>query len=1018
MTEDARRARLSAAQLRLFTEEHLYRTEAAYAVASGLRLAGPVDATALRTALTAVTDRHEPLRTSFELVRGTPCRLIREQAEPELVHLDLSGHPAAKRTRIARDHLAQAQATPFDLTQAPLFRALLLTLGPDEHWLLLTLHHLVTDGWGMSVLWRDLGLAYAAALAGQAPPFTPLEHSYSDHVHRHGEELTGARLERLLTHWRHRLAPPLPRSALPPDRPRPAERTFAGACHSFTLPPHLVHAVRELSARNRTTPFAVLLAAFACLLQRYSGEDEVIVGVPLAGRTRPETLDLVGHLVNPLPLRLRPDPGMTVDQLTTQAHHRTLEAVDHQDLPFDRLVHAVEPHRDRSVHPLFQTLFSVQDIPEAGVDFPGVPSSALPLPPGRTTVLDLSVLFHDLGTGIEGFIEYRRDLFEAATIERLAGNLCTLLAGAARPAATVDGLTIESDQPPPPAAQLDGNPAVVPVHTLVERHADRTPEAIALCPADGERLTYAELDRRANRLARVLAASGVGPERLVGIRLPRGTDLAVAALAVLKAGGAYLPLDPDHPPHRLRRIVADARPCLVLDSLPPSQDQPDERLARPVHPAQLAYVCYTSGSTGRPKGVMVTHAALANFVTGQPMSPRPDDVVGAHFSPAFDASAHELWSTLCAGAQLLTAPGGRLEPQDYRELTRQATALLLTPGLFAVLAEHDQQALARLRHLNLGADQLDPDPVARLRRGPGLTTLNCYGPTECTVAATTGDALRRTPFGRVPIGHPLAGVTVHVLDRRLRPVPPGVPGELYLGGAGLARGYAGAPALTAERFVASPREPGARLYRTGDMVRQLPDGALEMLGRDDDQVKIRGFRVEPAEVEEALRAHPLVRSAVVVARGEADRRELIGYLIPVRRTPDPAATVLDELRKRLPGYLVPSALVVLDAFPLTANGKTDRARLPDPPAAARPAPEQALTPTERLLAEVWAEVLETPDIGPEDDFFEIGGDSLSALRVVAELAEHGLSLALGDLYRLATVRECARELDARPPEGA
>lgn len=1019
MSTVASRAPLSSAQQHLFAEENLYRTRAAYTVASGVRMTGEFSVPALRAALAAVTDRHEALRTSIHVIDGKPAQVVLASVEPDLVHVDLADRPEAERAATAWELLAEAQDRPFDLTRAPLCRALLIRIAPDEHWLLLTLHHIVVDGWGMGVLWRDLRIAYESALTGETPSFAPLPLTYTQYAERQHHALGDGRLARSLDHWRHRLAGPLPGPALPLDRPRPPVRAFSGACHVFTLPGHLVRAVRELTVRNRTTSFVVLLSVFACLLQRYGGEDDVIVGVPLSGRHLPGTENLVGYLVNPLPLRLRPVDEMSVDELVAQTRRATLEAIDHQDLPFDRLVRAVAPHRDLSVQPLFQTMFSVQEIPENGAEFPGVHTTALPLPDGRTATSDLNVLFHDAGTTIEAYLEYRSDLFDAATIERLAGHLHHLLADAARPGATVGRLrTHGPDEERLLVRELPGTaPAARPalIHTLVERHADRTPDAIAVRDAAGARLTYAELDRRANQVARALRERGVGPDRLVGVRMPRGADLVVALLGVLKAGGAYLPLDPSYPERRLRQIVDDARPALVLDALPAHAHHPSERLPAVTGPDNLAYVMYTSGSTGRAKGVMITHASVVNFVAvDRPMSPRPDDVVVLHSSTAFDASAYELWSTLCAGAQLLVAPGDRrLGLDEYGRLLDEATALLLTPGLFAVLAEHHAAALRDVRHLNLGGDQLAPDAVARVRDRPGPTTLNCYGPTECTVAVAAGPATSRTPFGRVPIGGPLPGVRLHVLDRRLRPVPLGVPGELYVGGAALARGYAGRPALTALRFVASPFEPGARLYRTGDVVRRLADGSLEVLGRNDDQVKIRGFRIEPAEVEEALRTHPAVRSAVVVAG--RDGRGLVGYVTTTPRAPDPGEEILGHLRERLPGYMVPGALVVLDELPLTVNGKVDRARLPEPSRApAPPRPASGLTPAQRLVAEVWKEVLETEDIALDDDFFESGGDSLRALRIVAELTDRGVPVSLGDLYRLGTIRGCAELVPGSP----
>ncbi|CAM3748255.1 non-ribosomal peptide synthetase [Kibdelosporangium persicum] len=997
MIAGVRRAGLSPAQQRLFAEENLYSTGATYTVASGLRLLGDLDVSALRAALAAVTDRHEPLRASFELVNGQPVQVVHDRIDVDWCHAELRGRPTE-----ARHLLAEAQNKPFDLARAPLWRVLLLTLDDREHWFLLTLHHIVVDGWGMSVLWRDIGSAYQAARSG-GPAFDPLPLSYTEFAARQQDFLQGKELDRLLAYWRRQLAGPLPEPALPLDRPRPPVRDYSGACTHFTLPPGLVQGVRDLASRNRTTTFVALLSVFACLLSRYSGDDDVIVGVPLANRQWPEAADLVGHLVNPLPLRLRVRDDETVDDLVGQARRATLEAMAHQELPFDRLIRAVAPRRDLSAHPVFQAMFSVQTIPESDVDFPGVPAAALDLPDGRTAALDLNVLFHDTGPGITGFVEYRSEVFDAATIERLAGNLVNLLADAVRPGARIADLRMmaEPDRESRPAAPDDL------VHRLIERHADRTPDAIAVRQG-ADLLTYGELDAKANQVAWMLRDKGIGPDRVVGVVLPRRIETIVTLVGVLKAGGAYLPIDQLFPAERIRQIIDDAQPAVVLREVSPYHDWPQDRPDVPMRPDNLAYVTYTSGSTGRPKGVMITHASVTNFVSpNQPMSPSPHDTVGLHSSPAFDASVYELWSTLCAGAQIvLPERHDRLDPADYHRLASAASALLLTPGLFAALSDHDRSALSRTRHLNLGGDQLDADRVKRTRDAD-LVTLNCYGPTECTVAATAGPALRRSPFGRVPIGHPLDGVQVYVLDRRLRPVPLGAQGELYIGGAGVARGYLGNPALTAERFVASPFRPGARLYRTGDIVRRLaPDGALEFLGRGDDQVKLRGFRIEPGEIETVLRAHETVRSAVVVLHHAAEP-ELVGYVVPAGTHSPRREELLDHLRERLPAYMVPATVVVLGELPLTPSGKVDRARLPQPPPVHHSAPETAFTPVQERIASVWREILEIDDIGLDDDFFEIGGDSLIALRVVAELTERGIAISVRDLYRLATVRACA-----------
>ena len=1000
----------SFAQQRVFAGEQLYRLGAVHTVSSGLLLRGRLDPEILGAALSTLAARHEMLRTAIELVDGRAILVIHDDITPDLVYEDLRDHPVDEARRMAWQRLDEAQRRPFDLAAAPLWRAWLIDITDDESNLLLTLHHIVVDGWSLSVLWRELGVAYDASLAGTPVALDPLPVSYSQYAAQSRLALTGERLDRLLAHWVDEFTPASPELELPLDRPRPRVRSYDGAGYRFELRPDLVPALRQLAERNRSTVFMVLLAVFARLLAAYGSTEDVVAGVPMAGRDRPESRDLVGLLVNPLPLRMRMSPAMTVDELVKQARRVTLAAISHQELPFDRLVQRVAPRRDPARHPLFPVLFSVQPVPTWEVDFPTVLAQPLPTPIGPAAEFELNVLMHDTGDRVRGLVEYSPGLFDADTITRLVDHFQHLLADAVRPGARLAEL---APCTPLEHARLVGElagtipaaPAVC-VHTLVERFADVTADAVALSDDTGLALTYADLDARANAFAADLVARGVGPERLVAICLPRGPDLIVTMLAVLKAGGAYLPLDPAHPPERRRRLLDNAAPHVVV-----SAPAPASRAARPavaVRPGDLAYVTYTSGSTGSPKGVMVTHAGLANLVSGahpEPILPRSGDVVGLRASIGFDALSLDVWSTLCAGARLHLAPAKeRLDPADYRTLAGQVSVLHLTPGVYAAVADQ----IPPLRQLMLGGDRIDPAIVPWSRDVAGLTTLNLYGPTEATIAATAGPVLRVTPFGRVPIGRPLGGVRVYLLDHLLRPVPVGVRGEMYIGGAGVARGYLGAPGLTATRFVASPFGTGERLYRTGDLARRLDDGALEFLGRADDQIKLRGVRIEPAEVETVLREHPGVRSAVAVVRDD----RLVAYVVGTSH-PD---ALLEHLQGRLPAAMVPGAVVTVPSLPLTPNGKLDLAALPPVPAAGR-SPACPHTPTECLLAEVWQDALDIDDIGLDDDFFELGGDSILALQVVNVLEGRGVALSVADLYQRATLRGCGAFVDrkARQP---
>ncbi|MCZ7428597.1 amino acid adenylation domain-containing protein [Micromonospora sp. WMMA1949] len=1019
----------SFSQQRVFAEENLQDIGPAYTLASGLRLRGDLDVGALRAALVEVTARHEMLRSAIRLVDGRAALVIHDGLPPVLEHHDLRELPPGERERAAWQRLRDAQEFIFDLGRAPLWRVLLLTVADDESWLFLTLHHVIIDGWSMGVLWRDLTIAYEAALAGVPGPFEPLPITFSGYTAELSDTLRDGRLDDLLRHWRDRLADGGRDLELPLDRPRPPVRGYDGAGYAFTLPPGLAHETRRLATRHRTTMFVTLLAVFARLLAHMAGTEDVVVGVPLANRDRPDTVDLIGLLVNPLPIRLPMASCDTVADLMALVRRATLDAMAHQAVPFDRLVRDLAPRREPGRHPLFSVVFSVQAIPEHGVEFPTLRAEVLPTPIGPSTTLDLNVLFHDTGEQLSGYLEYRTDLFDRATVERLAERFQNLLAGA-----VVDGARLADLDVCGPGERRRlvtelavTGPAEPPagLHTLIESVADRRPDAPALVTATAV-MTYAELDARANAVAHALVARGVGPDRLVAVGLPRGPELVVTLLGVLKAGGAYLALDPAEPTERRRWMLADARPALVVtDGTALPVDGPTDRPRVRVDPANLAYVAYTSGSTGRPKGVSITHAGLVNFTSARsPMTPVPEDVMAVHSSAGFDAFGYEVWSTLCAGGRLLLAPPKeRLDPDDYRWLAHHSTAMFMTPGLLATLLRVDPAIAAGPRLLGLGGDRVDPDLVARARAraaSPDRVTLNCYGPTECTIAAVAGPASRRTAFDRVPIGRPLPGMRGYLLDVRLRPVPLGVTGELYLGGPGLARGYLGAPALTAERFVADPFVRGERMYRTGDLARWLDDGALEFLGRHDDQLKIRGIRVEPGETEAALREHPLVRSAVVVPRSGAGGLRLVGYVVPEAGTaldPVTTAALLDHVRYRLPAPLVPAVLVGLPELPLTANGKVDRAALPTvPDAPPAPSPEP-LTADQELVAAVWREALDRPDIGLDDDFFDLGGDSLTALRVVAELDARGAGVPLAELYRRGTVRAVAAYLaegDAPP----
>jgi amino acid adenylation domain-containing protein len=1038
------RAEPSFAQRRLLTLERLYETNAAYNVTTGFRLRGTIDHTCLGAALAEVASRHEALRTAFDLDADPVSQVVSDRPDVNVTVDDLRCRPAADREALARRRAADMLTSPFDLTLAPLWRVLLVALADDELWLIVTFHHIITDGWSLDVFWRELGSAYGALLTGQRPSIPPASMQYTEFARRERERFRSQAREQYLEHWRRQLDG-VPLVALPLDAPRPTLPTFCGARALFQVDQAVATAVRELAVRQRVTPFMTSLAAFAALLHRYSGQAEVVVGAPVANRVDPDAETLIGFLANIVVLRVDLSGNPTFTELLRRVRTVTLEALSHQELPFDLVIQELAPRREFGRQPLFDVCFSWEPAGTGRLHLPGVDAEPLELPPNPAGAkFDLSLVLGERLPGtLEGMLEYRTDLFEPATGDRIAAHFQRLLGAAvADPRRRVSRLPVlavserrtllEEWARGAPAGQAEC------VHVLVERQADRAPTAPALRSGSLE-LDYSALDRAANRLARVLRARGVGPERRVAVCLPRGVDLVVTLLAVLKAGGAYVPLDPVLPSVRLRWLLDDAEPevvvttpelraggvlgghgVLCLSDLEVKSADSGARVANLAGPENLAYVTYTSGSTGEPKGVMVPHRAVSNLLDPrQPFQPLPDDIMGVHSAVAFDATTEELWGTLSAGACLLVAPAERLSVERYRELARDASVLLLTPSLLSLLVDEGIPELAGVRLLDVGGEAVSPEPVAAVRGATGTVTLNTYGPTECTTFSAAGSALVRTPHGRVPIGRPIAGVETYVLDREFEPVPAGVAGELHIGGAGVARGYLGRPGMTAAMFVPDPfsRVPGTRLYRTGDLVRWLPDGLLEFLGRCDDQVKLHGIRIELGEVEAALRAHAGVRGAVAaVCEDRPGEQRLVGYVVS-ELGPEERASLRQHLRALLPEHLVPSALVAIQSLPLTASGKVDRDALPAPPATPPPGQgdEGPETPNQQLVARLWREVLDVAAIGLDDNFFDIGGDSIAVLRVAAGLQRRGVSVPVQALYRAQTLRDLAAHLDRESP---
>jgi amino acid adenylation domain-containing protein len=1048
-------APLSSVQQRLWFFQQLLPESPAYNTLRAVRLTGELDVRALGHALDEIVRRHEALRTCFRSADDAPAQFVMPH-EPHPLHVvDLGEGRAGEADEDRVEEWAAAfTRPPFDLERGPVFRRALLRLGPTEHVLIVVAHHLVFDGWSLKVLVAELAELYAAFSSGRPSPLPELPLQYADYARQQRAEEHGTTYERDLAYWRERMKDAPPVLDLPTDRPRPAVRSSLGRRVTTTLPPALADELKALSRREGATLFMTLVAAFNVLLHRYTGQRDIVVGCPIAGRTRADVEQLVGCFINTLVLRtdLAGDPPFR--ELLKRVRTGALEAYMHQHLPFDRLIEELRPTRSLSRDPLFDVLFNFRNFPERMAEVPGLAMSELSLD-SRATPVDLSVEVAERPDGLWYALDYRTELFDAATIQRMMGHYRELLAGIVAaperrlselPLLTADErhqlLVAWSDT----AADLGPDACI---HELVEAQAARTPDAVAVVCA-GRSLTYRELDGRANRLAHHLRTLGVGPEVRVGLCVERSLDLAVGVLASLKAGGAYVPLDPEYPRERLAFMVADAQAPVVLtqqslvDRLPPhgativcldrGWDDADGYADPPVtgvRPHHLAYVIYTSGSTGRPKGVMIAHRSVCNYVRWRsayfPLSPTDRQLHNA--SICFDDSVWELFEPLTIGARVVVARSDELH--DGAALLRLigeqgiTAAGFVTSMLRAFLDTPGVEEYRALRRLGVGGEALSAEVRDRCFERLSDTLYNGYGPTEATVAVSYWKCVRGQDDRAIPIGPPIvANTQIYLLDRQLQPVPVGVPGELYVGGTGLARGYLRRPGLTAERFVPDPfsTAPGRRLYRTGDLARWRADGALEFVGRVDHQVKVRGYRIELGEIEAVLVQHLGVHQAVVTVREPApgDRR-LVAYVVPAGdRAPAPRELQI-FLKERIPEYMVPPTIVLLDHLPLTPSKKIDLRALPDPEPrttlsdASDDAPR---TPLERTLAEILAGVLGLERVGLHDDFFELGGHSLLATQVASRARTAlGVDVPLRMLFDAPTVAELGERLGRRGARG-
>lgn len=957
-------APLSYGQERLWFLQRLDPADASYNMYMVQRLRGELSIGDLAGALTAVAARHPMLRARFPAVEGSPVQVVEPALKLDPVLVDLADLPASEREARATALVAELTNAPFDLATGPLVRVHLITLSATDHVLCLVLHHLVADGWSLKIIFSELAACYTGNAAGLGAPSV----DYRDYaVWQRGRESS----QESLDYWRAQLDGVEPLD-LPVDRPRPAVRKPSGDYCARRIGPELTARLEQLARDERGTLFMVLLAAYQLLLAAHCGTDDLTVGSVIAGRDRPELQDVVGFFPETLVLRgdLSGDPSFRT--LLARTRSTVLDAFAHQDIPFERLLNDLGIRRDLSTTPLFQAMFVIQDKEASALPLPGIEAEMFD--PGATQAkFDLMLDITQFDGSLWAMLSYASDLFEEETATRLLRRWERVLeAVAGDPGAPLSALReamlLPEDRPP----VLDTpQPPARDVLDLFDERVRLAPDAIAVSH-ETRRVTYAELDAMASALAARLA--GLGRDSVVGLRAKRSVELIAAMLAAGKAGCAYLPLDPAYPPERLRWMAADAGAALVLDDLHVPEESPHVAV-----PGSLAYVIYTSGSTGRPKGVEVPREALASRVSWmrEHYELGPGDRVLQFASPSFDTHAEEIYPALAAGAELVLCPDDPLPDFLKTPEGSALTVLDLPTSYWQELVAMGVAWPPGLRLLILGADPLPgPALAAWYESGPpGVRLINSYGPTETTIIATTAAMTPAEAQRRPAVGFPLPGTTVEVLAPDGLPVPPGVAGELYIGGSGVARGYRGAPALTAERFVPGPG--GSRRYRTGDRARFRLDGTLEILGRLDRQVKVRGYRVEPGEVESLLLAHPSVRQAAVVVR---DNR-LIAYVVH-----DSPVSLHDHLAAELPPHMMPSAIVSLDRIPLTPGGKVDQAALPapgQPPSAEYEAPASA---AEELVCLVWSEVLGLERVGVLDDFFQLGGHSLLATRTTARIA--------------------------------
>ncbi|GGG86317.1 hypothetical protein GCM10011585_32780 [Edaphobacter dinghuensis] len=1036
---------LSYAQQRLWFLSQFEGVSAAYHVPAGLRLRGDLDCMSLRRSLNTIFARHEALRSTFVAVDGHPeVFLLSNKASVPFIQIDLRTATNMKRRLEA---LCREQIdTPFDLSRGPMVRACLVRLGDREHVLILVQHHIVSDGWSLGIFCRELSTLYTAYLNGKPDPLSPLEIQYPDYAAWQRKWLAGKRLEKQVTYWKKTLSDAPPLLELPTDRPRPPQQSFAGAQLTVRIDAELTKALKALSAKHGATLFMTLLTAWAAVLSRLSGQDDLVIGTPVANRRHVQVENLIGFFVNTLALRIDLSGNPTVEQLLLRVRTATLEAQDHQDLPFEQVVEIINPPRRLDRAPIFQVMLVSQEEPGSLLSIPNLELQVDDLS-AYTAKFDLELDISEEGDEVVGTLRYSTLLFDELTMKRHAAYLYTILgrmvADSGQVVGSIDLLSPEESH----LLVVTQNETAVPypkdscIHQLIEEQARTTPEAIAVVIGD-RFLSYAELNRQANCLAHYLIEQGVRPDDRVAVCIDRGLSLIVGLLAVLKAGGAYMPLDPGYPSDRLAYVLADAQPGVLLcdaigweilgsgsgnetvmvdvDNSRPvwSQLSPTNPDVAGLTSRHLAYVIYTSGSTGTPKGVMVEHRSLSNHIhwQAQAFTFTAEDIFLQRTAISFDASVWEIWTPLAIGARLILLPSDLQRDPVGIATTIAKNHVTVAQFVPSLLEATLRSGTFQCRYLFCGGEPLSAALVQEAQRYTSEGVVNLYGPTETTIDATCWHFRNQTVPEVIPIGRPIANTRIYLMDSERQLVPLGAVGELYIGGAGVARGYLNRPDLTSERFLPDPfsAETGARIYRTGDLARYLSDGNLEFLGRNDHQVKIRGFRIELGEIEARLAEYPLVKQALVIAREDVpgNKRLVAYYTGDASVTAEQLRTHLAEL---LPEYMVPAAFAHLNALPLAPNGKLDRKALPAPEgdAYAAHAYEPPQGEAETVLAEIWKELLHVERVGRNDNFFELGGHSLLAVRLQAHVQKRlNLELSLAHIFGSNTLSALAQIIAA------